>query len=154
MARDDARRARRGRRAGVRDQGAEHGARRPRLYRALDQRRLLLHAPGFERLVEFLQDPATRELRRRLLQGDRSARRELAASYASLDDGRVEGFLCTLNREVVQAKAMFLAYEDPFEKFRALLFECLFVSLSTTRIRRLSARVGTRTRSGTASRRS
>ena len=28
-----------------------------------------------------------------------------------------------LNSEIVRAKAMFLAYEDPFEKYRALLFE-------------------------------
>jgi 3-dehydroquinate synthetase len=32
-------------------------------------------------------------------------------------------FLTTINREIICAKAMFLAYSDPFEKFRALLFE-------------------------------
>lgn len=32
-------------------------------------------------------------------------------------------FLTTINLEVVCAKAMFLAYSDPFEKYRALLFE-------------------------------
>ena len=32
-------------------------------------------------------------------------------------------FLTTINREIVCAKAMFLAYSDPFEKYRALLFE-------------------------------
>lgn len=32
-------------------------------------------------------------------------------------------FLTTINREIVCAKAMFLAYSDPFEKYSALLFE-------------------------------
>jgi len=32
-------------------------------------------------------------------------------------------FLTTINREIVCAKAMFLSYSDPFEKYRALLFE-------------------------------
>lgn len=32
-------------------------------------------------------------------------------------------FLTTINKEIVCAKAMFLAYSDPFEKYRALLFE-------------------------------
>lgn len=32
-------------------------------------------------------------------------------------------FLTTINREIICAKAMFLAYSDPFEKYRALLFE-------------------------------
>ncbi len=32
-------------------------------------------------------------------------------------------FLTTINLEIVCAKAMFLAYSDPFEKYRALLFE-------------------------------
>jgi len=32
-------------------------------------------------------------------------------------------FLTVINAEIVAAKAMFLAYSDPFEKYRALLFE-------------------------------
>merc|ERR1719384_728397 len=32
-------------------------------------------------------------------------------------------FLTTINEEVIRAKAMFLAYSDPLEKYRALLFE-------------------------------
>jgi len=32
-------------------------------------------------------------------------------------------FMTTINYEIVCAKAMFLAYSDPFEKYRALLFE-------------------------------
>jgi 3-dehydroquinate synthetase len=37
--------------------------------------------------------------------------------------GSILSFLTILNREIVKAKAMFLAYSDPFEKYRALLFE-------------------------------
>jgi len=40
---------------------------------------------------------------------------------ASRDD--VLGFLTVINQEIIAAKAMFLAYSDPFEKYRALLFE-------------------------------
>lgn len=36
---------------------------------------------------------------------------------------RIKEFLSVVNREIVLAKAMFLAYSDPFEKYRALLFE-------------------------------
>jgi len=35
----------------------------------------------------------------------------------------IDEFLTVSNLEIVGAKAMFLAYEDPFEKYRALLFE-------------------------------
>merc|ERR1719440_826480 len=35
----------------------------------------------------------------------------------------VMAFLTSINEEVIKAKAMFLAYADPFEKYRALLFE-------------------------------
>jgi len=35
----------------------------------------------------------------------------------------MQNFLTTINLEVVKAKAMFLSYSDPFEKYRALLFE-------------------------------
>ena len=41
--------------------------------------------------------------------------------YETVD--RVQDFLTTINLEIVKAKAMFLAHSDPFEKYRALLFE-------------------------------
>lgn len=39
------------------------------------------------------------------------------------DKVAIKDFLTTINFEIVKAKAMFLAYSDPFEKYRALLFE-------------------------------
>ncbi len=42
---------------------------------------------------------------------------------ADEDKLNIKAFLTTINTEIVKAKAMFLAYEDPFEKYRALLFE-------------------------------
>ena len=39
------------------------------------------------------------------------------------DKVAIKDFLTTINVEIVKAKAMFLAYSDPFEKYRALLFE-------------------------------
>jgi 3-dehydroquinate synthetase len=39
------------------------------------------------------------------------------------DQQAIKAFLTTINTEIVSAKAMFLAYSDPFEKYRALLFE-------------------------------
>lgn len=39
------------------------------------------------------------------------------------DKVAIKDFLTTINIEIVKAKAMFLAYSDPFEKYRALLFE-------------------------------
>merc|ERR1712023_138637 len=39
------------------------------------------------------------------------------------DRSAIKDFLTTINVEIVKAKAMFLAYSDPFEKYRALLFE-------------------------------
>ena len=47
-------------------------------------------------------------------------------SFYNMDSAKKESilsFLTTINREIVCAKAMFLAYSDPFEKYRALLFE-------------------------------
>ena len=35
----------------------------------------------------------------------------------------MKSFLTIINKEIISAKAMFLAYSDPFEKYRALLFE-------------------------------
>jgi len=57
-------------------------------------------------------------------------RKELMANFRATFYGMPEekkesilSFLTTINREIVCAKAMFLAYSDPFEKYRALLFE-------------------------------
>merc|ERR1712038_1511986 len=48
-----------------------------------------------------------------------------ASFYNLPEDNKnsILSFLTTINREIVCAKAMFLAYSDPFEKYRALLFE-------------------------------
>eukprot|EP00559_Dactyliosolen_fragilissimus_P001098 CAMPEP_0184861726 /NCGR_PEP_ID=MMETSP0580-20130426/6342_1 /TAXON_ID=1118495 /ORGANISM="Dactyliosolen fragilissimus" /LENGTH=856 /DNA_ID=CAMNT_0027359317 /DNA_START=32 /DNA_END=2602 /DNA_ORIENTATION=+ len=48
------------------------------------------------------------------------------SSFYNLPSDRKDSilsFLTTINKEIVCAKAMFLAYSDPFEKYRALLFE-------------------------------
>ncbi len=57
-------------------------------------------------------------------------RSEMMKSYRShfttMDEEKKQSilsFLTTINKEIVCAKAMFLAYSDPFEKYRALLFE-------------------------------
>jgi hypothetical protein len=57
-------------------------------------------------------------------------RKELMAKFRSSfynlpseKKASILSFLTTINREIVCAKAMFLAYSDPFEKYRALLFE-------------------------------
>ena len=44
-------------------------------------------------------------------------------ALGSVETARISEFLSVVNKEIVAAKAMFLAYSDPFEKFRALLFE-------------------------------
>lgn len=44
-------------------------------------------------------------------------------ALAAEDRAEIKAFMTTINMEVVKAKAMFLAYSDPFEKYRALLFE-------------------------------
>jgi 3-dehydroquinate synthetase len=53
--------------------------------------------------------------------------REFRKSYydetPEQDKEAIKDFLTTINFEIVKAKAMFLAYSDPFEKYRALLFE-------------------------------
>jgi hypothetical protein len=49
--------------------------------------------------------------------------RNLFKELPSEDRLSVKDFLTTINAEVVKAKAMFLAYADPFEKYRALIFE-------------------------------
>merc|ERR1712137_508239 len=44
-------------------------------------------------------------------------------SLPSKEKNSILSFLTVVNKEIVAAKAMFLAYSDPFEKYRALLFE-------------------------------
>ena len=118
---------------------------------------------GFERLVEFILDQATRGAKQVAFEAGarvKALRGELAAAAASgapaltLESLRrrfdaasserhacvgaireryyampsasraaISEFLTVINAEIVKAKAMFLAYEDPFEKYRALLFE-------------------------------
>jgi len=51
---------------------------------------------------------------------------DLRESFYNMEAAKKQSilsFLTTINREIVCAKAMFLAYSDPFEKYRALLFE-------------------------------
>lgn len=61
-----------------------------------------------------------------LIQERKSLMQSFRRSFTSMPDESkrsILSFLTTLNREIVCAKAMFLAYSDPFEKYRALLFE-------------------------------
>ena len=61
-----------------------------------------------------------------LLQKRRVLLHKYRAAFHTLPSTHRQGilhFLTTINREIVSAKAMFLAYSDPFEKYRALLFE-------------------------------
>jgi hypothetical protein len=69
------------------------------------------------------KDTATLEA---LVHQRRELMTQFRANYYSLGDEKVtkiKEFLTTINKEIVSAKAMFLAYSDPFEKYRALLFE-------------------------------
>jgi len=117
-----------------------------------DFSKILLTAAGFEQLVDFINRPSTLAAKQRVLAvGARIAelRRLLPAAEAAAETSRlqlerrglmdgfrslfyalpaeqrreVDGFMTTINAEIVKAKAMFLAYSDPFEKYRALLFE-------------------------------
>jgi 3-dehydroquinate synthetase len=61
-----------------------------------------------------------------LVQERKEMMKKFRASFYNLpekDKRSILSFLTTINREIVCAKAMFLAYSDPFEKYRALLFE-------------------------------
>lgn len=103
---------------------------------------------GFEELIRFLQQ--TRELKANALAlgEELSGMRMERASYGQMANvakhrerrlreirqvfhgqlskearESVIQFLTVINTEIIAAKAMFLAYSDPFEKYRALLFE-------------------------------
>eukprot|EP00441_Pelagodinium_beii_P007495 CAMPEP_0197703798 /NCGR_PEP_ID=MMETSP1338-20131121/125614_1 /TAXON_ID=43686 ORGANISM="Pelagodinium beii, Strain RCC1491" /NCGR_SAMPLE_ID=MMETSP1338 /ASSEMBLY_ACC=CAM_ASM_000754 /LENGTH=845 /DNA_ID=CAMNT_0043287697 /DNA_START=105 /DNA_END=2643 /DNA_ORIENTATION=+ len=115
---------------------------------ASDFTRIAAAAPGFERLVAFLRGTAVLKEKAakagRMLRTSResggpeseisrlqSERQQHLSQLRSEfheglpEDGRkqVVSFLTAINEEVIKAKAMFLAYSDPFEKYRALLFE-------------------------------
>lgn len=116
---------------------------------ASDFTKIMTEVGGFDELVKFIQDPATLKRKmsiiavgkkiRNLMNNDTTqeglgallAERkrlmsEFRLSFYNLSTARTESilsFLTTINREIVCAKAMFLAYSDPFEKYRALLFE-------------------------------
>lgn len=61
-----------------------------------------------------------------LVQERKEMMKKFRASFYNMAEEKrdsILSFLTTINREIVCAKAMFLAYSDPFEKYRALLFE-------------------------------
>jgi 3-dehydroquinate synthetase len=110
-------------------------------------------AGGFDRLVKFVSsssfltaktdvlhlgrkiiksrkqaksDATTQRELKNLLESRQAKMTQLRAQFHSMDDeekASIKMFLTVVNREIVAAKAMFLAYSDPFEKYRALLFE-------------------------------
>jgi len=116
---------------------------------ASDYTKIVQQVEGFDALVSFTEDQETRKLKAEIIavgtqirqlcaDGQNEAEvRELQVArdallasfrtrYYSLGEEKVNGikqFLTVINKEIVSAKAMFLAYSDPFEKYRALLFE-------------------------------
>jgi hypothetical protein len=113
-----------------------------------DCTQIVLHVAGFDAMVGFIEHPETRSLKqaviglglkiRTLPAASRSTAekallakragllKEFRARYYALGERttmQIKEFLSVVNREIVMAKAMFLAYSDPFEKYRALLFE-------------------------------
>jgi len=116
---------------------------------ASDFTRIVRTAPGFEQLVLFLRK--TLALKAEIEAAGRAVRGQRDGGAAAASDGEgaqekrgrlleelrgefhrglsgearrgVTEFLTVVNEEVIRAKAMFLAYSDPFEKYRALLFE-------------------------------
>ena len=111
---------------------------------ASDCTKIVQHVTGFDELVRFIEDAETRKLKAEIIAVGLKLRSETGGStlqslqlrarllasfrerYYSLGDKktkRIKDFLSVVNREIVLAKAMFLAYSDPFEKYRALLFE-------------------------------
>lgn len=111
---------------------------------ASDFTRIAASVAGFERLLDFLRRTADLKAkacsagrdRRNLCQAEAEARlversallQQLRDAFRSSQTSETErrevtAFLTIINEEVIRAKAMFLAYSDPFEKYRALLFE-------------------------------
>ncbi|GMH75899.1 hypothetical protein TrST_g30 [Triparma strigata] len=109
---------------------------------ASDYTKIVQTVGGFDSLVNFIEDPQTRKLKADIcavgyaIREDRSNTtlakkrdqllKEFRERYYALGPEKtnaIKAFLSTVNKEIVSAKAMFLAYSDPFEKYRALLFE-------------------------------
>ncbi|CAE7037459.1 rbmA [Symbiodinium natans] len=115
---------------------------------ASDFTKIIETVGGFEKLIQFLEN--TRELKAKALAlgEELSGMRMERASFGQManvakhrekrlselrrffhgqltaeDRAEVIKFLTVINTEIIAAKAMFLAYSDPFEKYRALLFE-------------------------------
>jgi len=107
-----------------------------------DYTKIVLEVGGFDTFVEFIESEETRRLKKEIIQtgekirdnrGDAKLEKkradllvEFRSRYYALGKVKTESvksFLSTVNKEIVSAKAMFLAYSDPFEKYRALLFE-------------------------------
>lgn len=107
-----------------------------------DYTKIVLEVGGFDTFVDFIESDETRKLKAAviatgaLIRKDRKNEKLLAQRQKQLKEFReryyalgqkktdsVKKFLSTVNKEIVSAKAMFLAYSDPFEKYRALLFE-------------------------------
>mmetsp|Transcript_14410 Transcript_14410/g.34009 ORF Transcript_14410/g.34009 Transcript_14410/m.34009 type:complete len:838 (-) Transcript_14410:214-2727(-) len=117
---------------------------------AKDFTRIIKKVDGFEHLINFVSE--TRDLKLEALKAGKAIRLQ-HASDSGLDSKEMDsllarrndalqrlrsnfretlpaasredilGFLTVINEEIIAAKAMFLAYSDPFEKYRALLFE-------------------------------
>jgi 3-dehydroquinate synthetase len=110
---------------------------------ASDFTKIIKRVEGFENLILFIQDtkalkeeaialgnalnsdsvqeaPQTELQRKAVLD---KLRAKFHQGLPDSDRKHIVSFLTTINEEVIKAKAMFLAYSDPFEKYRALLFE-------------------------------
>ncbi|CAK0847003.1 unnamed protein product, partial [Prorocentrum cordatum] len=115
---------------------------------ASDFTRIMGGVEGFEHLITFIRDSRkikgeVLSLGRQIVEARRSMQQgaELALLAAQREEALAElrahfhhgisaesrdgimSFLTVINEEIIRAKAMFLAYSDPFEKYRALLFE-------------------------------
>jgi len=120
---------------------------------ASDFTKIVKEVSGFDALVRFIEDPETRREKAKIIavgteireliekSKGRSKRRSkkleglfarrakmmraFRARYYALGSkaDKIKSFLSVINEEIVKAKAMFLSYSDPFEKYRALLFE-------------------------------
>jgi len=111
-----------------------------------DYTKIVLEVGGFDIFVEFVESKETVALKAEIIKVGRKMREASVAPseikklekkrgellntfrgrYYELGTEKtnsVKSFLSTVNKEIVSAKAMFLAYSDPFEKYRALLFE-------------------------------
>eukprot|EP01063_Lacrimia_lanifica_P002410 TRINITY_DN1126_c0_g1_i1.p1 TRINITY_DN1126_c0_g1~~TRINITY_DN1126_c0_g1_i1.p1 ORF type:complete len:792 (+),score=422.84 TRINITY_DN1126_c0_g1_i1:74-2449(+) len=116
---------------------------------ASDFTSVILTARGFDRFVRFIEHGDQKALKEQMValggeigraraeggdaavlaalqQERRALLKGFLANFRRMEGGErasVQNFLTTINLEVVKAKAMFLSYSDPFEKYRALLFE-------------------------------